>query len=412
MNREELVKDVVDTIKLTGKNHVVLNWPPRTGKSMGTVELIKLWKCNKVLILGDRINTINQWFENIEKYNPELKDSVNISTYQSLHNLFNEFDCIVLDEADLAFTDNRANLLSSFTPAHWIITSGTMDSYTYESLPLLNGISDNNDYEDFTISIEQAVEYGILPKPTIAIIEIELDAVKEYLVIPKKVAKKTIKYSERLKHKDWDKKFNLQCSEKDIYQYYTDKYETFKKYLSWWNDPDAPDWYKSGIRKNLSFVMVKNKMLQYALQRKKIMASIKQKSYFKLESFLNEKNPGYRSVVFCIDTAQANFINEELSIHSKKADSPAQLKAFNDYKINHLICCKVLDRGKDLSDYNYSIFLQIDKKPNSSTQRAGRHFLSKNPIIYILCLKDTEDDVIVNNFCSQYRPSWVKRYKL
>ena len=157
----------------TNKN-IFLDVFTRTGKSIMSIELVKNWE-GKILILCPNTLVLGQWKENLEKYNPDILERVDLFCYQSLHKIpRNAYQIILCDEWHLV-TPARLKHLKDFTPDHWIGMSGTVNS---EDLDVFRDLT--RTFFTVRIGIEQAVFWGIIPAPVIYKVPIEFDSQKAY----------------------------------------------------------------------------------------------------------------------------------------------------------------------------------------------------------------------------------------
>ena len=408
MDRLQLAAKVAQ--KAHTHNHFLLDMFPRTGKSAVSLEILKIWlqhKDFKILILTNSTTTNAQWWKNIKEHNPHLEDKFDILCYQSLHKIKDIYGAILLDEADLAFTDNRLEHLSALKPTHWIGMSGT---WTFEAKNYFRGLTDNK-HTTSIVTLEEAVKMGILPQPKIYKVEIDLDDSRRYLTVEMKGKGKgtdITTYPARWGSYKSFAKIILQCSEVEANEFHN---QTVKRYSEWYEDLLLPPGERR-LNLKLSPVVCRISYLRKALDRKNFFSHVKTRYFKHLHAQIIKNKPDSRMLVFCGAIAQAEFLNEEMAIHSKKPDTFETIEAFNNKEINTLMAVKILDRGVDLEEVDYAIIIQGDNSQGSVIQRAARSLLSVSPKIIIMCLKNTHDEKYVDKFLSNFPPDWVTTKQL
>lgn len=403
MNRIELAREVA---KYHNKyDHFLLDYFPRVGKSVTACELCNEWLKSsdiKILILTNSTTTNNQWLRNLEEHNPHLVSKTDIYCYQSLHKIENIYDVIMLDEAELSFTENRSSYIKELKPKHWIGMSGT---WTLDSKNFFRDLTGNKHYTKI-VTLEQAVSWGILPQPNVIKAEFDLDDQRRYMTFEMKGKGKgttVVPYHSRWSAYNTHGKIVVQCTEKECNDLHD---KEVKKWQEWMEDSQQPPSMRKFSLK-IGFEVCKVNMLRKALNRKNFFTKVKTRYFKHLYNKILKGQPNARVLIFCGSIEQAEFINSEMSIHSKKIDSEELLNDFNNGVINSLLAVKILDRGVDLQGVDYAIIIQGDNSQNSVVQRAGRSLLSISPKIIIMCAKNTVDEKYVGKFLENFPPEWV-----
>lgn len=379
--------EIADAIAKGNFTNLLLNAAPRTGKSVIASALMNKWR-GKVLIMSNSINTNRQWKENINTYNPHFSINVSYLCYQSVHNVSEEYDIIICDEWETALSNKRYAGLMELKPKHWIAMSGSMDQW--DELEFRKLVK--NDLEYVHIGIEQVVKWGIIKEPKFFKVPVELDNIRRILAYPKgkdkKKKSKIILYPDRFKHFS-DKTYNylIQCTEHEYNSMIQQEYDYYK--TKWEEDKE---------------ILFKNLYTKKGLERKKFYASVKPRHFRNLFSQLPE---GSRCLVFCIDTAQADMLNEQFSVHSNK-DNKDLIEQFRDGEIPYLFSVGMLNRGQDFENVDYVIILQVSGSNKENVQQIGRCFLSDKPKIIMFYLRGTDDEKYVNTLLSKYPQEWIK----
>lgn len=386
--------------------HFLLECAPRVGKSIQAIELVKRWNLYPFLILSGANATNQQWIKNISEYNPDLNFKYDIQCYQSLHKIPRDYyKVILLDEFDLV-TEQRLAQLQEFKPEHWIGMSGTLedsDVFNFRSLA--------RKFFHVKVDLLQAVKWGILPVPTIFNVALELDNTKRYLVYHKGKDKKKknniVPYNERWNaFKDKTKNALIQCTEVEYNSLINEEFQRWKNYEEQFELP--PEERDSSIQfliqKGFNQSTCRDKKLRIGNERKKFYADIKNRWFKKLFAQLPSNK---RILVFCNDTAQADLLNEEFSVHSNRPGSEGLVESFNNKEINLLFSCKMLERGVDFIDVDYLIIVQSSGSQGSQTQKAFRIMLSQVPKIILFHYPNTQDELYVNKFLEGFKPEWI-----
>lgn len=404
------IEDFVRSVgELSFHQHFLLNLPPRFGKSRVSTELINKWVTeeSKILILSGANSTNNQWLENLQSYNPHLLDITDVYCYQSLHKIDREkYDIICLDEADL-ITGERFKQLLEFNPDHWIAMSGTLEE---EDTDLFRQLTKNK-FFNVEVQFQKAVDWGILPEPKIYAVKLEFDDTKPYLIYyaskDKKKKNEIVEYRFR-----WDslknKKVNtlIKCTELQYHELICNEFERWKGYEQEFNlEPDErSDTINFLISKGFSQSTCRDKKMRLGNERKKFFADIKNRHFKKLFSQLPQ---GSRVLVFCNDTAQADLLNEEFSVHSNKPDSIELVEQFNTKQIDKLFSIKMLERGVDFKDVDYLVIIQSSMKQGGQIQKFARSGLSVAPKTILFYYGGTQDEKYVQEFLKQFKPEWI-----
>lgn len=402
-------KDLSDAISNEDAKNFLLDIYMRIGKSLCATAIInnKGWEGN-ILILSGAEATNKQWIQNLTEYNSHLLKRTDIYCYQSLHKLDRtKYSIILLDEADLAFSDKRWLQIREFTPEHWIMMSGTLDrDHIMEFRELTN-----NQFFHAKVSLEQGVKWGILPEPKVFAVKLKMDNEKRYLVYTsgknKKLKNEIVSFPQR-----WEsfknKKVNtlVQCTEQEYHELICQEFNKWKGYEEEFNLPieERSDTIKFLQSKGFSQTVCRDKKMRIGNERKKFFADIKNRWFKKLFSELPKDS---RSLVFCNDTAQADLLNAEFAVHSNNPGSIELVEQFNKGEIDKIFSCKLLDRGQDFFGVEYLIIIQSSLKQGSQSQRAARSLLSLAPKIIVMYYPDTQDEKYVQEFLKQFKPEWI-----
>lgn len=386
MTKDELIERYLNS----NKDHFLFEWTTRLGKSQMTAALLNKWG-NRTLILCPNNNVVAQWRENIKTYNPHL--DCDIICYQSLHKAKNIYQNIVLDEMH-TLTDPRFQKLVLFTPKHWIGLSATLDINYRNYFRTLS----KNSFHHSVIDLPLAVEKGLLPKPEIVCVQIELDNTNPYTIYQKGKDKSkknvVVSYKDRMPYMyKRDTNVSIKCTEQEHYNLLTEQY----------------DYSKSMFDSNRGDDNARRRMLMAALKRKNFLADIKTRWVKKLmvKAGLEDK----RVLIFASNVEQAEMLYDQYSVHYKSSNPKELIDMFNEKKIPILVSVNMLDMGVDIHAIDACIIIQMNNRQSSPVQRTGRSLLSNTPKIYTLMYRDTRDVEYVNKYLDNYPREWIK-YKL
>lgn len=378
---------LIETYLNANKDHYLFEWTTRLGKSQMTTTLLNKWG-GKTLILCPNNNVVLQWQENIAKYNAHL--DCDVICYQSVHKAENIYTTVVLDEMH-TLTDARFQKVNKLKPKHWVGLSATLDINYRNYFRILS----RNSFLHSVIDLPAAVEKGLLPKPNIVCVQIELDNVNPYTVYQKGKDKSkqnvVVSYKDRMQHiYSRDKNVSIKCTEQEHYNLLTEHY----------------DYSKSAYDNNRSDDNARRRMLMAALKRKNFLADIKTRWVKKLivKAGLEDK----RVLIFASNIEQAEMLYEQYSIHYKSSNPKELIDKFNNKEIPILVSVNMLDMGVDIHSIDACIIIQMNNRQSSPVQRTGRSLLSNTPKIYTLMYKNTRDVEYVNKYLDNYPREWVQ----
>lgn len=299
----------------------------------------------KFLVVAPKISIIKSWRDEAVKFGLEhLLEHITFTTYRSLEKQGYDFDCIFLDEChNLLYTHD---VYLSFFPGKILGLTGT---------PPRNNSSEKgvmiNRYCPVVYSYitDDAIDDNILNDYKIVVHLLELS---EYKNFPVKTSKTT-----------------FYTSEKEHYNYWTNKIE-------------SNFGYKNIERLRISRMQG---LMQYSTKERYV------------EHLLNDIDD--KCIIFCNTTNQADKLCPN-SYHSKNSNSEVNLEKFKLGEIKCLSTVQQLNEGVNIPNLKYGIILHAYSNERKTNQRLGR-LLRLNPddqsLIHILAYKDTVDHQWVNN---------------
>lgn len=370
-------------------DHVFLSWPPRVSKTRASLMILNPGQ--KVLVCSNTTLIRDNWIKYLDSW--EFPVEYKSICYQSLHKELNEYDVIILDEYDTC-SENYHEMLTHFTPKRWIGLTGTT---TYRSNLQWRKLTKKSFI--WEISMEQATSWGILPKPEVLCVGLELKNDKRYLLYHKGKDKSKKNKVVQYKTPDFwnsirDKSINLQIqvTEKEWN-------EMVENDIKYWKDlSEDPECKINGQ-------IISNRINFLGNERKKMFAQLKNRFIRKVTNHfgLGDK----RVIYFCNSIPQAEWLDSNYAVHSGK-DSKYLVDDFNEGKISRIISVGILDRGVDLFEVDACVLVQASNSEASNKQKVSRSLLSIAPKIIILYYKGTRDQEYVEKFVSQFNSDYIK----
>lgn len=394
MTRDELRESVVPKID---SHNVALLWATGLGKSRGAIEMVnRLYNSNpnlKVLLIVAETAHKDNWAEEFKRWKYKPKNTT-VECYASLKK-YNDtsWDVIIFDEAHHLNSDLRMGIIATIKANRIILLTATIDINLAEYIEELYG-------ELFVSScpLADAISQGMLPKPKIYLIGLELNNTKATEDIKIKKGKGTdsfsCSYEDRFKYLASNKYPNLhltiRCTEKQKYVYYCDNMEYWKKQF---------------MLKRTEYL--KRKWLGLGSERKRFLGLLKNRPAFRLLGYIQN----LKYICFCTNIAQAEYLSSIQGgecIHSEKSDVRTIINNFNKSKFKHLFAVGMLQEGQNVEGIEAGVIIQLDGKERSFIQRFGRTLRAKNPIQFIFYFKDTQDETYLNRIVEGLDSNYIE----
>lgn len=394
MTRAEIQKRAVELMRDTPL--LILQWCTGLGKSKAAIDIIKDLSKDRIdiLLVVSEIAHKENWKKEFLKWGLPSNVGILIETYASLKNHKKEvYDLIILDEAHHAGSDLRMEILEEIKSKKVLALSATLPSEMWFKLGSLYG----KKMSSFKVSLQQAIDWGILPKPKLYLIPMTLDNTRLTQIIieewGRKEKRRTVKcsISERWTYMK-DKatyphmRLEIECTELQKYLYLSDQIEFWKrKFLQTMNEG------------------VKNKWLRFGSERKRFLGSLKDNTAKKVLTLIKDK----RYICFCSSIEQAEKLGGNNSIHSKKKGALNTIEDFNNKKINNLFVIGMIQEGQNLVDTGVGIVIQLDGQERAFIQKSGRTMRVEDPVLFILYYKDTRDEEYLQTALEDINPDYI-----
>jgi superfamily II DNA or RNA helicase len=373
--REELQETAVELSKYY--KNLIFEWATGLGKSKAVIDIIKndfIGTLDYVvlkdwcIVIAETNHELN-WKEEFKKYNAEyLLQKITFTCYQSLHKHLNH-ENYIFDEVHHLQSDKRLDLLDIIIKKkHYNKLIGLSATLTWKQKQNITDIIGKTKVHKVTLS--DAIDWNILPEPTVYLIGIELDNINKNQVF------------------NFKKDSSILCTEAEKYKKLTDKVEYFKEVYMTSRLP----WQK-------------NNWLRTASERKRFMSDCKTKHVKTLLEILKDK----RVLTFTGSIAQSEELSNGNSIHSKltKKQRESLLERFNGGEIDKLFATGMLKEGQNLNNIQVGIVVQLDNVERYFSQTHGRILRSLSPEYYILYLKNTQDETYVKTALSNFNNEYV-----
>ena len=397
MTRDDINKK---SIKLAKENKILaLEFATGIGKSKIALDIINslfITNVPTVLLVVAELAHFNNWRDESFKWNHDkLWNTITCVTYASLKKHKDmKYDIIILDEAHHIGSDLRLDIIDNIQFDKMLLLSATLG----ESLKQYISNMFNTQIKSYKITLQQAIDWKILPKPKIYLIPLTLNTTNVSEKIIEEWGKVSLRkrykctYQERWEYIKNKKKYpnvilEISCTPYQKYIYLTEKFEYFKKFY-FRNRNEA----------------VKNKWLQLGSQRKRFMSELKTPI---VKKFLRHVTNN-RYICFCGSIEQADILGKNNSIHSKKDNSAEIIDKFNNKEINNLFAVGMLQEGQNLNDIEVGIIVQLDGQERSFIQKFGRSLRAEDPVQYIFYYKNTRDTEYLQNALEGINENYIQ----
>lgn len=397
MTRDDINKK---SIKLAKENKILaLEFATGIGKSKIALDIINslfITRVPTVLLVVAELTHFDNWKKEAFKWNyDKLWNTITCVTYASLKKHKDmKYDIIILDEAHHIGSDLRLDIIDNIQFDKMLLLSATLG----ESLKQYISSMFNTQIKSYKITLQQAIDWKILPKPKIYLIPLILNTTNVSEKIIEEWGKVSLRkkykctYQERWEYIKNKKKYpnvilEISCTPYQKYIYLTEKFEYFKKFY-FRNRNEA----------------VKNKWLQLGSQRKRFMSELKTPI---VKKFLKHVTNN-RYICFCGSIEQADILGKNNSIHSKKDNSAEIIDKFNNKEINNLFAVGMLQEGQNLNDIEVGIIVQLDGQERSFIQKFGRSLRAEDPVQYIFYYKNTRDTEYLQNALEGINENYIQ----
>ena len=402
MTREELYNQGLESAKQNTR--LAFLWSTGVGKSKMAIGIANYLSENnselKVLLVVAETAHKDNWKEEFKKWKLNKKINITIECYASLKNYQNtQWDLIIFDEAHHLGSDLRLEMLRTISAQNIILLSATLQDQLLYALQNIFG-----QFKVSRVTLQDAIQWGILPEPKIYLYALTLDNTRYTETIIEEWGKKNKEipihctYSQRWEYIKNRKKYPnikliISCTQQQKYDYLTTQFNHYKTlYLN---------------TKQINF---RNKWMQAGSVRKRFLGECKTVYAEHLINEFRKKNK--RFICFCSSIKQAELLGSLNAIHSKKSDSLNTINDFNEKKINSLFAIGMLQEGQNLVDIQAGIIVQLDGQERAFIQKSGRVYRAEDPIQCIFYYKNTRDEEYLNKAIENIDASFIYKKEI
>jgi superfamily II DNA or RNA helicase len=408
MKQEEIQNSILETLSLSPNGRLILS--PRFGKTRLILKILKRLNKNVSILWVTPFNVLKpQIIKEFKDFDfGNLVIDLQISTWSSLDKTYGNYDFIILDEEQYITEKNSKNLLDNTLSSTCILSMTGTATKKKEKIDIYKKLN-LNILADFSIS--QAVDQGVLSDYEIRVLNIQYDRqnffmnklqqslnpIGAYEVLDNKIvftgkkegclalANLSESKNGTMLHKVFNKD-SMCCG------YLMEDLKTGKVTIQ------GIDYYLKNYNYYSSNVNVLSLFNQIKDYHQKIRAA---KSVL---SIIDGK-----ALVFSASIKQAEKLCEN-TYHSKSTDN--KLEDFINDKIDRLSLVNLGSVGSNFLNLKHLLLVQCDSDRNGkSTQKITRILLKekdKKPIIWLFCLKGTQDEKWVENTLQSFDKNKIK----
>jgi len=370
----QLIKSKCEELFDKGHN-LICEFATSVGKSFHAINLQARMNSQKTFICVAEIAHIQNWKDEYIKHGYEyLLKSTEIFCYASLKKYINKnCDLLILDEMH-HLNWNRLEFIKKIEFNKAIGLSATICD---ENLAIFK-IGCGLDTVVYTITMEEAIEMEILPKPKVYLIPLKLDNSKK---------------SETIEFKRGHNINEIHCDylQRNSYIYAKNKYPTLNLIIHC-TQQEKYDYLEANYERAKLFK--RSGWLRHGGIRKKFLSDCKTDKIKEICEKL--QNDGKRFICFCGSIEQAETLGKDNCIHSKK-EVKSIIHKFQSKEINSLYAIKMLTEGQNLEGIKAGIIGQLDGTERPFVQRNGRMLRAEFPEIYVLYFVGTKDEDYLQN---------------
>lgn len=356
------IKDQINeqAVKLSKEHrHLLIQHPTSSGKGKRVAMCIAESKSpKKWLVCVPETAQITNYKKDLVKHGYDwlLKDKIHdIICYASLKNYENTSYNLHFNECH-RMSEFRTDVAQTIEFDKIISDSATVNE---EILERLWNIEPPHNYE---ITFEEAIKLELIPQPTLNLVSILLDNTK----------------------KDYEWKFKdkiVKVTQQDYYNKLSDS-------IKYWQNQ-----HNSG-----RLIWQKNKMLQLSIQRKRWLSTCKTEKAKEIINKLIFENKRFICFTGSVDQATILGGNKCINATKGKKDNLKIIEDFNNCIENSIYSCSMAIEGMNFVNMQAGIIVQLDKEQRLPIQKIGRILRDKHPEIYIIYVKNTQDEKYLNEF--------------
>lgn len=357
--------------KVEGKKHVLLKWATGTSKTLMAIKIAEARKAESILLNVKETSHKITWEDEFKKWGFEdLWSKTTCICYASLHTVVgNQYDIVINDECH-GLSELREDHLDKIKFDSMISLSATPGEEVEERLENICPYWTSN------VPLKRAIELGILPEPTIYIVDVELDDI---------VIKHTVKGNKTRRTKKY--------TDKGYYDYLCKQIEKFQAMY----EKNYEDWQLHQLNRTGS---VRKQFMAHCKteKAKEILARLEGKRFICFTGSIEQ----------CEELGGKNVIHSGISVNKRKD----LIKKLNEKEIDSVFSVNMLKESMNIVEIEAGMMIQTDAKTDrGSVQGLGRCLRGEDPQFYFLRLKDTVDERYVKKAISSLDKQYIKQYE-
>jgi hypothetical protein len=232
------------------------------------------------------------------------------------------------------------------------------------------------DFAEYTFSMQEAVEMGLLPAPRINIVRTNLDSKTKRV---------------RFAPEDKEKKKALLLTDVEYSKRLDDQ-------IKYWQARSQEEGYP---------VWISNKIKQLGSQRKKFLAESKTELAKKVVQHLKEK----RLLCYAGSIEQCNILGNAVHSRKTKKQNLEMFNSFNSYETSMICMNKMGREGLNLEGIEAMLIVQLSSGKDEGleiVQRFGRALRADSPEIYVLVCNNTIDEAYLERAMMKVERNKIK----
>lgn len=389
----EITKDSLQKEAVTlARDHksLILEWATGVGKTKASCDILKMLSEAKreagyitplrVLILIAEVAHRKNWKEEFLKWLDVDMIDLSMDCYQSIHkHVEGKYDLLICDEMHHVGSDKRLSYLEGIHFDRFLGLTATLKKSIEMNLSdMLGGIRKH------TVSLSDAIEWNLIPRPGIVCVPITLSDEPVEKVV-----------------QEWGRKerrAELECFYKDMPKFLSRRkfpdarltvHLSEKEKNKWFNE--QADYWKTQFM-NRREEYLKTKWMKVGLDRKRWLGSLKGE---RVKEIIGELK-GKRFICFCSNIEQAEELGNGNTIHSRKEGCQDIIERFNNKEIDSIFAVGMLQEGMNLKDIDAGIIIQLDGEIRGFIQKMGRIVRGKSPVVYLPYIVGSRDQDYLN----------------
>jgi superfamily II DNA or RNA helicase len=383
LSRESIIKKSEELFD--SKKNLILEWCTSAGKSYAAINLQARMNSQKTFICVSEIAHIQNWKDEYIKHGYEhLLKTTEIFCYASLKKYKGKYcDLLIADECH-HINDVKASIFDTMDCKRAIGLSATITDETLYNFRNAFGPQ----FEVYTITMEEAIEMEILPKPKVYLIPLKLNNSKK---------------SETIEFKRGRNINEIHCDylQRNSYIYAKNKYPTLNLIIHC-TQQEKYDYLEANYER--ARIFKRSGWLRHGGIRKKFLSDCKTDKLMEITQ--NLELIGKRFICFCGSIEQAEILGKDNCIHSKK-EVKSIIHKFQSKEINSLYAIKMMTEGVNLSGIEAAIIGQLDGTERPFIQRTGRGLRAEFPEIYVLYFQNTKDEDYLQNVTNNIPKEYI-----